>query len=103
VVILKNYQKLKKSNFEMLQSSSILKRKSLRLNQENAKVAEYVSGLERQNKLIRQGYDSEFIGRYSGSRTAGCKSATVFSRTLNLEEDLLKQYQSGDITKVFMI
>ncbi len=77
------------------------KKEELRLNQENAKVAEYVSGLERQNKLIKQGYDSEFIGRYSGSRERG-RTQELNSIQLDFEsqkEDLLKQYQSGDITK----
>ncbi|HDZ2497325.1 TPA: phage tail tape measure protein [Klebsiella pneumoniae] len=77
------------------------KKEELRLNQENAKVAEYVSGLERQNKLIKQGYDSEFIGRYSGERE---RSRTQERNSIQQEyegnrEDLLKQYQSGDISK----
>lgn len=77
------------------------KKEELRLNQENAKVAEYVSGLERQNKLIKQGYDGEFIGRYSGDRE---RSRMQERNSIQQEyegnrEDLLKQYQSGDISK----
>ncbi|HHG1416574.1 TPA: phage tail tape measure protein [Klebsiella pneumoniae] len=77
------------------------KNEELRINQENAKVAEYVSGLERQNKLIKQGYDSEFIGRYSGDRE---RSRMQERNSIQQEyegnrEDLLKQYQSGDISK----
>ncbi|HBT4599814.1 TPA: phage tail tape measure protein [Klebsiella pneumoniae] len=77
------------------------KKEELRLNQENAKVAEYVSGLERQNKLIKQGYDSEFIGRYSGDRE---RSRMQERNSIQQEyegnrEELLKQYQSGDISK----
>ncbi|HCD7656492.1 phage tail tape measure protein [Klebsiella pneumoniae] len=77
------------------------KKEELRLNQENAKVAEYVSGLERQNKLIKQGYDSEFVGRYSGDRE---RSRMQERNSIQQEyegnrEDLLKQYQSGDISK----
>ncbi|HBY5947700.1 phage tail tape measure protein [Klebsiella pneumoniae] len=77
------------------------KKEELRLNQENAKVAEYVSGLERQNKLIKQGYDSEFIGRYSGDRE---RSRMQERNSIQQEyegnrEDLLKQYQSGNISK----
>lgn len=77
------------------------KKEELRLNQENAKVAEYVSGLERQNKLIKQGYDSEFIGSYSGDRE---RSRMQERNSIQQEyegnrEDLLKQYQSGDISK----
>lgn len=77
------------------------KKEELRLNQENAKIAEYVSGLERKNKLIKQGYDSEFIGRYSGDRE---RSRMQERNSIQQEyegnrEDLLKQYQSGDISK----
>ncbi|HBY0520405.1 TPA: phage tail tape measure protein, partial [Klebsiella pneumoniae subsp. pneumoniae] len=39
------------------------KKEELRLNQENAKLAEFVSGLDRQNKTIRQGYDNDLAGR----------------------------------------
>lgn len=77
------------------------KKEELRLNQENAKVAEYVSGLERQNKLIKQGYDSEFIGRYSGDRERSRMQErnSIQQEYERSREDLLKQYQSGDISK----
>ncbi|MFT3635697.1 phage tail tape measure protein [Klebsiella pneumoniae] len=77
------------------------KKEELRLNQENAKVAEYVSGLERQNKLIKQGYDSEFIGRYSGDRERSRMQErnSIQQEYEGRREDLLKQYQSGDISK----
>ncbi|WP_032695818.1 phage tail tape measure protein [Raoultella planticola] len=77
------------------------KKEELRLNQENAKVAEYVSGLERQNKLIKQGYDSEFIGRYSGDRARSRMQErnSIQQEYEGSREDLLKQYQSGDISK----
>ncbi|HCI4308575.1 TPA: phage tail tape measure protein [Klebsiella pneumoniae] len=77
------------------------KKEELRLNQENAKVAEYVSGLERQNKLIKQGYDSEFIGRYSGDRERSRMQErnSIQQEYEGSREDLLKQYQSGDISK----
>ncbi|QQO50381.1 phage tail tape measure protein [Raoultella ornithinolytica] len=77
------------------------KKEELRLNQENAKVAEYVSGLERQNKLIKQGYDSEFIGRYSGDheRSRMQERNSIQQEYEGSRDDLLKQYQSGDISK----
>ncbi|HFT0332364.1 TPA: phage tail tape measure protein [Klebsiella quasipneumoniae] len=77
------------------------KKGELRLNQENAKVAEYVSGLERKNKLIKQGYDSEFIGRYSGDRERSRMQErnSIQQEYERSREDLLKQYQSGDISK----
>ncbi|HFU6585935.1 TPA: phage tail tape measure protein [Klebsiella quasipneumoniae subsp. quasipneumoniae] len=77
------------------------KKEELRLNQDNAKVAEYVSGLERQNKLIKQGYDSEFIGRYSGDRERSRMQErnSIQQEYEGSREDLLKQYQSGDISK----
>ncbi|MGK3392895.1 phage tail tape measure protein [Klebsiella pneumoniae] len=77
------------------------KKEELRLNQENAKVAEYVSGLERQNKLIKQGYDSEFIGRYSGvrERSRMQERNSIQKEYEGSRDDLLKQYQSGDISK----
>ncbi|EPY6986982.1 phage tail tape measure protein [Klebsiella quasipneumoniae] len=77
------------------------KKEELRLNQESAKVAEYVSGLERQNKLIKQGYDSEFIGRYSGDRERSRMQErnSIQQEYERSREDLLKQYQSGDISK----
>ncbi|HCI7560226.1 TPA: phage tail tape measure protein [Klebsiella pneumoniae] len=77
------------------------KKEELRLNQENAKVAEYVSGLERQNKLIKQGYDSEFIGRYSGNRERSRMQErnSIQQEYERSRDDLLKQYQSGDISK----
>ncbi|HHS9927767.1 TPA: phage tail tape measure protein [Klebsiella quasipneumoniae subsp. similipneumoniae] len=77
------------------------KKEELRLNQENAKVAEYVSGLERQNELIKQGYNSEFIGRYSGDRERSRMQErnSIQQEYEGSREDLLKQYQSGDISK----
>ena len=99
-----NLKKLSEGQKEQLRTAAKIldsKKEELRLNQENAKVAEYVSGLERQNKLIKHGYDSEFIGRYSGDRE---RSRMQERNTIQHEyegnrEDLLKQYQSGDISK----
>lgn len=77
------------------------KKEELRLNQENAKLAEFVSGLDRQNKIIRQGYDNDLAGR-----SLGLKDRSQMRELNNIQQDfeykqadLLKQYQSGDITK----
>ncbi|HBR2542625.1 TPA: phage tail tape measure protein [Klebsiella pneumoniae] len=77
------------------------KKEELRLNQENAKFAEFVSGLDRQNKIIRQGYDNDLAGR-----SLGLKDRSRMRELNNIQQDfeykqadLLKQYQSGDITK----
>ncbi|MGC6022372.1 phage tail tape measure protein [Klebsiella pneumoniae] len=77
------------------------KKEELRLNQENAKLAEFVSGLDRQNKIIRQGYDNDLAGR-----SLGLKDRSRMREVNNIQQDfeykqadLLKQYQSGDITK----
>ncbi|HBR3764561.1 TPA: phage tail tape measure protein [Klebsiella pneumoniae] len=77
------------------------KKEELRLNQENAKLAEFVSGLDRQNKIIRQGYDNDLAGR-----SLGLKDRSRMRELNNIQQDfeykqadLLKQYQSGDITK----
>ncbi|MGR7241253.1 phage tail tape measure protein [Klebsiella aerogenes] len=99
-----NLKKLSEAQKEQLRTSAKFldsKKEELRLNQENAKVAEYVSGLERQNKLIRQGQDSEFIGRYSGDRERSRMQErnSIQQDYEGSREDLLKQYQSGDISK----
>jgi lambda family phage tail tape measure protein len=77
------------------------KKEELRLNQESAKVAEFVAGLDRQNKLIKQGYDNDLMGRSLGSKDRGRMHETnsIQQDFESRKEDLLKQYQSGDITK----
>lgn len=77
------------------------KKEELRLNQENAKLAEFVSGFDRQNKIIRQGYGNDLAGR-----SFGLKDRSRMRELNNIQQDfeykqadLLKQYQSGDITK----
>ncbi|EPI3540310.1 phage tail tape measure protein [Klebsiella pneumoniae] len=99
-----NLQKLSEAQKNQLRDAAKFldsKKEELRLNQENAKVAEYVSGLERQNKLIKQGYDSEFIGRYSGDRERSRMQElnSIQQEYERSREDLLQQYQSGDISK----
>ncbi|WP_323110196.1 phage tail tape measure protein [Klebsiella variicola] len=77
------------------------KKEELRLNQENAKVAEYVSDLERQNKLVRQGFDNQIVGRYSGSRERSRMQDNndIQQDFASRQEELLNQFQSGDIDK----
>ncbi|EPK4135407.1 phage tail tape measure protein [Klebsiella pneumoniae] len=99
-----NLKKLSEAQKEQLRTAAKAldsKKEELRINKENAKLAEFASNLERQNKLIRQGHESEFVGRYSASRERG-RAQELNSIQLDFEsqkEDLLKQYQSGDITK----
>ncbi|MCM5872508.1 phage tail tape measure protein [Klebsiella pneumoniae] len=99
-----NLKKLTEAQKEQLRDAAKVldsKKEELRINKENAKLAEFSSNLERQNKLIRQGHESEFVGRYSASRERG-RAQELNSIQLDFEsqkEDLLKQYQSGDITK----
>lgn len=75
------------------------KKEELRLNQENARVAEYVSGLERQNKLVQQGFDNEIVGRYSGGRERSRMQDNndIQQDFAYQQDDLLNQLQSGDI------
>lgn len=103
-IISGNLKKLSEAQKNQLRDAAKFldsKKEELRLNQENAKVAEYVSGLERQNKLIKQGYDSEFIGRYSGDRERSRMQErnSIQQEYEGSRDDLLKQYQSGDISK----
>lgn len=97
-----NLKKLSEQQKEQLRSAAIFldsKKEELRLNQENAKVAEYVSELERQNKLVRQGFDNQIIGRYSGSRERSRlqDNNDIQQDFASRQEDLLNQLQSGDI------
>ncbi|WP_316547861.1 phage tail tape measure protein [Klebsiella michiganensis] len=99
-----NLKKLSEDQKEQLRSAAKVldsKKEELRLNQENAKVAEYVSGLDKQNNLVKQGHDNEFIGRYSGGRERNRMQERngIQQDFQSKQEDLLSQYQSGDITK----
>ena len=62
-------------------------------------VAEYVSGLEKQNKLVRQGFDNQIVGRYSGSRERSRMQDNndIQQDFASRQDDLLNQLQSGDI------
>lgn len=99
-----NLEKLSARQKEQLRTAAKFldsKKEELRLNQENAKVLEYISNLERQNNLIKQGHDNEFIGRYSGDRERSrMQERNGIQQDFQVkQEDLLSQYQSGDITK----
>lgn len=99
-----NLKKLSEGQKEQLRIAAKFldsKKEELRLNQENAKVAEYVSGLEKQNKLVRQGFDNQIVGRYSGSRERSRMQDDndIQQDFASRQEELLNQLQSGDIDK----
>lgn len=97
-----NLKKLSEGQKEQLRTAAKIldsKKEELRLNQENAKIAEYVSDLERQNKLVRQGFDNQIVGRYSGSRERSRMQDNndIQQDFASRQDDLLNQLQSGDI------
>ncbi|EML9435287.1 TPA: phage tail tape measure protein [Klebsiella pneumoniae] len=97
-----NLKKLSEAQKEQLRTAAKVldsKKEELRLNQENARVAEYVSGLEKQNKLVRQGFDNQIVGRYSGSRERSRMQDNndIQQDFASRRDDLLNQLQSGDI------
>ncbi|MCY9914921.1 phage tail tape measure protein [Escherichia coli] len=97
-----NLKKLSEAQKEQLRTAAKVldsKKEELRLNQENARVAEYVSGLEKQNKLVRQGFDNQIVGRYSGSRERSRlqDNNDIQQDFASRQDDLLNQLQSGDI------
>ncbi|MCE0225318.1 phage tail tape measure protein [Klebsiella pneumoniae] len=97
-----NLKKISEGQKEQLRTAAKIldsKKEELRLNQENAKVAEYVSDLERQNKLVRQGFDNQIVGRYSGSRERSRMQDNndIQQDFASRQEELLNQFQSGDI------
>lgn len=97
-----NLKKLSEAQKEQLRTAAKVldsKKEELSLNQENARVAEYVSGLEKQNKLVRQGFDNQIVGRYSGSRERSRMQDNndIQQDFASRQDDLLNQLQSGDI------
>ncbi|QGV86649.1 phage tail tape measure protein [Klebsiella pneumoniae] len=97
-----NLKKLLEAQKEQLRTAAKVldsKKEELRLNQENSGVAEYVSGLEKQNKLVRQGFDNQIVGRYSGSRERSRMQDNndIQQDFASRQDDLLNQLQSGDI------
>ena len=94
-----NLKKLSEGQKEQLRTAAKIldsKKEELRLNQENAKVAEYVSDLERQNKLVRQGFDNQIVGRYSGSRERSRMQDNndIQQDFASRQEELLNQFQA---------
>ncbi|MGI4180455.1 phage tail tape measure C-terminal domain-containing protein [Klebsiella pneumoniae] len=99
-----NLEKLSEGQKEQLRTAAKIldsKKEELRLNQENYKLSEFVSGLDRQNKIIKQGYDNELSGRSLGvkDRNRMREVNSIQQDFESRQEDLLKQFQSGDITK----
>lgn len=99
-----NLKKISEGQKEQLRIASKFldsKKEELRLNQENAKVVEFVAGLDRQNNIIKQGFDNDLMGRSSGSkeRSRMRETNSIQQDFESKQDDLLKQYQSGDITK----
>ncbi|EPD5474008.1 phage tail tape measure protein, partial [Klebsiella pneumoniae] len=99
-----NLKKSSEGQKEQLRTAAKIldsKKEELRLNQENAKIAEYVSDLERQNKLVRQGFDNQIVGRYSGSRERSRMQDNndIQQDFASRQEEILNQFQSGDIDK----
>ncbi|HDZ0868570.1 TPA: phage tail tape measure protein [Klebsiella pneumoniae] len=97
-----NLKKLSEAQKKQLRDAAKFldsKKEELRLNQENAKITEYVSDLERQNKLVRQGFDNQIVGRYSGSRERSRMQDNndIQQDFASRQDDLLNQLQSGDI------
>ncbi|VTM93371.1 phage tail tape measure C-terminal domain-containing protein [Raoultella planticola] len=99
-----NLKKLSEQQKEQLRSAAKFldsKKEELHLNQENAKIAEYVSGLENQNKLVRKGFRNQVVGRYSGeSERSRMQDYNDIRQDFEFrQEELLNQLQSGDIDK----
>ncbi|HAT4416181.1 TPA: phage tail tape measure protein [Klebsiella oxytoca] len=97
-----NLKKLSEDQKEQLRIAAKTldsKKEELRLNQENAKVAEYIAGLTKQNKLVRQGYDNEIMGLSLGSKDRGrMRELNGIQQDFeSRQEELLNQLQSGDI------
>lgn len=70
-------------------------------NENNAKVAEYVNSLHKENQAKQQGLDADFIGAYSGNdqRSRLKDMASIKQDFASRQTDLQTQYDSGDIDK----
>lgn len=97
-----NLKKLSESQKEQLRTAAKVldaRKEELRTNKENAKLAEYVSVLNKQNKLVKQGYDNELSGLSFGGKDRE-KMREINSIQQDYEtrqEELLNQFQAGDI------
>ncbi|ATY01628.1 phage tail tape measure C-terminal domain-containing protein [Klebsiella aerogenes] len=97
-----NLSKLSEAQKEQLRDAAKVidsKKEELRINKENAKLAEYVSGLAQQNKIVRQGFNNQVSSRYSGDKERARLQETndIKFDFESKQEDLLNQLQSGDI------
>ncbi|XUA20721.1 phage tail tape measure protein [Citrobacter sp. OP27] len=72
-----------------------------KVNEENLKLAEFTSNLQKQNANDKAANDSDFIGAGMGdkARQRMKELAEIQKSFLDKQADLQKQYQSGDISK----
>ena len=97
-----NLKKLSESQKEQLRTAAKVldaRKEELRTNKENAKLAEYVSGLNKQNKLVKQGYDNELSGlSFGGKDRERMREINSIQQDYETrQEELLNQFQAGDI------
>ncbi len=97
-----NLKKLSESQKEQLRTAAKVldaRKEELRTNKENAKLAEYVSGLNKQNKLVKQGYDNELSGlSFGGKDRERMREINSIQQDYETrQEELLNQLQAGDI------
>ncbi|MFV3023133.1 phage tail tape measure C-terminal domain-containing protein, partial [Klebsiella aerogenes] len=97
-----NLKKLSEPQKEQLRTAAKVldaRKEELRINKENAKLAEYVSGLNKQNKLVKQGYDNDLSGLSLGGkeRERMHEINSIQQDYESRQEELLNQLQAGDI------
>ncbi len=97
-----NLKKLPESQKEQLRTAAKVldaRKEELRTNKENAKLAEYVSVLNKQNKLVKQGYDNELSGlSFGGKDRERMREINSIQQDYETrQEELLNQFQAGDI------
>ncbi|PLM73198.1 phage tail tape measure C-terminal domain-containing protein [Klebsiella pneumoniae] len=97
-----NLKKLSESQKEQLRTAAKVldaRKEELRTNKENAKLAEYVSVLNKQNKLVKQGYDNELSGlSFGGKDRERMREINSIQQDYETrQEELLNQFQAGDI------
>ena len=95
-----NLKKLSESQKEQLRTAAkVLDARKEELRKENAKLAEYVSVLNKQNKLVKQGYDNELSGlSFGGKDRERMREINSIQQDYETrQEELLNQFQAGDI------
>jgi len=72
-----------------------------KLNEENLKVLSFTANLKSSNDIDRQSLDADFVGAGMGEKTRSrMKELLSIQRIfISQQQELQKQYQSGDITK----